>query len=180
MGVAVTDHSYEYRLNDALLYNKGLAVFTVTLGGLMFETCLSGQEYEYKPYNKNKNKNGSSRSFRNDSKKNFEPAASKEEEERETDVFANAQREVSAHIENLQSFAKSFSKKWKKEDTAAAADDGGDKTPIDAAVDYKMGSSEAASTSSFSESKEDKEAVTTETEFVHLAPVAPGENVKVY
>merc|ERR1712159_165542 len=100
------------------------------------------------------------------------------EEEREADVFVNAQREVSAHLENLQSFAKSFSKKWKKEDTAAA--DGGDKTPIDAAVDYKMGSSEASSTSSFSQSKEDKEADTTETGFVHLAPAAPGENVKVY
>merc|ERR1712093_456957 len=175
MGVAVTDHSYEYRLNDALLYNKGLAVFTVTLGGLMFETCLSGQEYEYKPYSKNKN--GSSRSFRNDSKKSLASVASKEEEEKETDVFANAQREVSAHLENFQSFAKSFSKKWKKENTA---DDGGDKTRIDAAVDYKMGGGEANSTSSFSVSKDDKEAVTTETEFVHLAPVAPGEDVKVY
>merc|ERR1712072_345452 len=143
--VAGTDHSYEYRLNDALLYNKGLAVFTVTLGGLMLETCLSGQEYQYKPYSNN-NKNGSNGSLRNDdSKKNLAPAAesSKEEERETTDVFTNAQREVSVHIENLQNFAKSFSKKWKKEDTA---DDGSDKTPIDAAVDYKT-TGEAASTS---------------------------------
>merc|ERR1712224_817540 len=113
-----------------------------------------------------------------------------EEEKRETDVFANAQREVSAQIGNLQNFAKSLSKKWKKEDTAAAAaGSDGDKTqektpdktktPIDAAVDYKTAAM-PASTSSFSISEEDNEAETTDTDFVHLAPVAPGENeVKV-
>merc|ERR1712224_318499 len=113
-----------------------------------------------------------------------------EEEKRETDVFANAQREVSAQIGNLQNFAKSLSKKWKKEDTATAtaADSDGDKTqdktpdnktPIDAAVEYKTAAM-PASTSSFSISEEDNEADTTDTDFVHLAPVAPGENeVKV-
>merc|ERR1711907_650853 len=65
--VAGTDHSYEFRLNNATHYNKGLAVFTVTLAGLMFETCLSGQEYEYKPYgNSSSSKSGS---FRSGSKK---------------------------------------------------------------------------------------------------------------
>merc|ERR1739848_858258 len=175
--VAGTDHSYEYRLNDALQYNKGLAVFTVTLGGLMFETCLSGQEYEYKPFNKNG-------SFRNESRKSFASASSskkeEEEEEREKDVFAKAQREVSAQIENIQKFAKSISKKWKKDDTAAAGD-GAEKTPIDAAVDYKT-TGEAASTTLFYDTKEDEEAATTETETVQSAPVVapPGESVKVF
>merc|ERR1712124_13477 len=175
--VAGTDHSYEYRLNDALLYNKGHAVFTVTLGGLMFETCLSGQEYEFKPYNKN-NKTGSSRSLRSGGSFRKDSKSEQAEEKRETDVFANAQREVSAQIGNLQNFAKSLSKKWKKEDTATAtaADSDGDKTqdktpdnktPIDAAVEYKTAAM-PASTSSFSISEEDNEADTTDTDFVHL------------
>ena len=40
-------YNYEFRLNDTLAYNKGLAVFTITICGLMFETCFSGQQYKY-------------------------------------------------------------------------------------------------------------------------------------
>merc|ERR1711959_490576 len=148
--VAGTDHSYEFRLNNATHYNKGLAVFTVTLAGLMFETCLSGQEYEYKPYGNSSSKSGS---FRSGSKKSV--SSSPKEEERE-DMFANAQREVTAQIENLRNYAKSVSKKWKKEDDAKVPtnivtenkendndkeneeeEDVVKKTPIDAAVDSK-------------------------------------------
>ena len=40
-------YNYEFRLNDTLAYNKGLAVFTIIICGLMFETCFSGQQYKY-------------------------------------------------------------------------------------------------------------------------------------
>lgn len=44
---ATNKYNYEFRLNDTLAYNKGLAVFTITVGGFMFETCFSGQHYKY-------------------------------------------------------------------------------------------------------------------------------------
>merc|ERR1711963_559512 len=132
----------------------------------MFETCLSGQEYEYKPYHKGGS--GSSKksgSFRSGSKKSV--SSTKKEEERE-DMFANAQREVTAQIENLRNYAKSVSKKWKKEDDAKVPtnivtenkDNDNDKeneeeenvvkkTPIDAAADSKTAAQMAESSRSF-------------------------------
>merc|ERR1712188_267825 len=164
--VAGTDHSYEFRLNNAIKYNKGLAVFTVTLAGLMFETCLSGQEYEYKPYHKGGSSSSKSKSgsFRSGSKKSA--SSSPKEEERE-DMFANAQREVTAQIENLRNYAKSVSKKWKKEDDAKVPtnivtenkendndkenkeEDVVKKTPIDAAADSKTAPQMTESSRSF-------------------------------
>ena len=45
--VTGTDLAYEQSVNT-LLYTKGMAVFTSTIGGLMYEASLSGQKYNYK------------------------------------------------------------------------------------------------------------------------------------
>merc|ERR1712224_66658 len=119
----------------------------------MGETCLSGQEYEYKPYHKGGS--GSKKSV----------SSSPKEEERE-DMFANAQREVTAQIENLRNYAKSVSKKWKKEDDAKVPtnivtenkdndkeneeeENVVKKTPIDAAADSKPAAQMTESSRSF-------------------------------
>mmetsp|Transcript_6500 Transcript_6500/g.7217 ORF Transcript_6500/g.7217 Transcript_6500/m.7217 type:complete len:177 (+) Transcript_6500:55-585(+) len=46
-GVSGTDHSYGIRQPCSLLYSKGMAIFTNTTGGLMYEASLSGQKYNY-------------------------------------------------------------------------------------------------------------------------------------
>merc|ERR1711959_407763 len=153
--VAGTDHSYEFRLNNATPYHKGGS------GSI-------------------KSKSGS---FRSGSKKSV--SSTKKEEERE-DMFANAQREVTAQIENLRNYAKSVSKKWKKEDDAKVPtnivtenkendddkeneeeEDVVKKTPIDAAVDSKPAPQMTESSRSFKSVGSS------------IAP-PPGESVKAY
>lgn len=46
--VTGTDHSVRHTMNT-LMYTKGMAVFTSTIGGLMYEASLSGQKYTFKP-----------------------------------------------------------------------------------------------------------------------------------
>ena len=46
-GVTGTDIDFKQSAN-ALSYTKGMAVFTSTIGGLMYEASLSGQKYNYK------------------------------------------------------------------------------------------------------------------------------------
>jgi len=103
-----TDHKYEYRLNNTLKYNKGLAVCTITVGGLMLETCFSGQEYKYLP---TATTSFSSRQLNNISE-NHENA-----DDSEDYIFANRTTTINngcsslpslltAHVKILQKFAK--------------------------------------------------------------------------
>jgi len=46
-GVKPTDIAFEHSTNT-LMFSKGLAVFTSTIGGLMYEASLSGQNYKFK------------------------------------------------------------------------------------------------------------------------------------
>lgn len=46
--VTGTEHHFKQTTNT-LPYTKGMAVFTATVGGLMYEASLSGQKYTYKP-----------------------------------------------------------------------------------------------------------------------------------
>ena len=46
-GVDKTNHSFEKTMNT-LMFTNGMAVFTSTTGGLMYEASLSGQKYTYK------------------------------------------------------------------------------------------------------------------------------------
>jgi lipid-binding SYLF domain-containing protein len=47
VGVKPTEIAFEQSTNT-ILYTKGLAVFTSTKGGLMYEASLSGQKYNFK------------------------------------------------------------------------------------------------------------------------------------
>mmetsp|Transcript_20356 Transcript_20356/g.41920 ORF Transcript_20356/g.41920 Transcript_20356/m.41920 type:complete len:183 (+) Transcript_20356:67-615(+) len=47
MGLKPDDLAYEHSTN-ALLFTKGMAVFTSTVAGLMYEASLSGQKYKFK------------------------------------------------------------------------------------------------------------------------------------
>eukprot|EP00536_Pseudo-nitzschia_multiseries_P008248 jgi/Psemu1/305598/fgenesh1_kg.207_\ len=46
-GVTGTKHKFKHTTNT-LMYTKGMAVFTSTIGGLMYEASLSGQKYKFK------------------------------------------------------------------------------------------------------------------------------------
>jgi len=46
-GVTPKDVAFEHSTNT-LLYTKGMAVFTSTVGGLMYEFSVSGQKYKFK------------------------------------------------------------------------------------------------------------------------------------
>jgi len=47
-GVNPDDIAFEHSVNT-LQYTKGMAVFTSTVGGLMYEASLSGQKYKFTP-----------------------------------------------------------------------------------------------------------------------------------
>ena len=51
-GIAGTDHQHAFGLNT-LQYMKGMAIFTSTVGGLMYEASLSGQKYNFTPTDTN-------------------------------------------------------------------------------------------------------------------------------
>mmetsp|Transcript_3360 Transcript_3360/g.9341 ORF Transcript_3360/g.9341 Transcript_3360/m.9341 type:complete len:174 (-) Transcript_3360:132-653(-) len=46
-GVRGTKHKFK-RTTNTLMYTKGMAVFTSTIGGLMYEASLSGQKFKFK------------------------------------------------------------------------------------------------------------------------------------
>jgi len=99
-----TDHKYEFSLNKALTYNKGLAVFTITVGGLMLETCFSGQEYKYEPAT-----TSSSQQRKNIRQKNNNRDGNEDGDGKNRSTSSSTTADAFAdHVENLQKFAKSM------------------------------------------------------------------------
>jgi lipid-binding SYLF domain-containing protein len=50
-GISGTTKEYSQSLSNTLQYMKGMAIFTSTIGGLMYEASLSGQKYNFTPIN---------------------------------------------------------------------------------------------------------------------------------
>lgn len=200
--IGSTTRNYEYRLNNALRsYNKGVAVFTTTLGGLMFETCLSGQEYKYKPSSSNKddndndNHNSINEDDENNNVNNKENESSEgEKKDTSTKVFDDQQNAskttsnttsspLSERVENIQKFAKSFSPFVGKGKTKSASsdndeDDSSSKSKTSGNDENKSQNVESTSSSSPHTSNNTTEATTgiSATKTVKLAPLAPGES----
>jgi len=124
---ATNKYNYEFRLNDTLAYNKGLAVFTITVGGFMFETCFSGQHYKYEeesttlpPTAKDNNDNEdyifastehstttkTAKDEKNEDQQRTKDISSTDEAAAATTTSSSSP--LAVHVENLQKFAYSM------------------------------------------------------------------------